>query len=93
MLTQCPTSRMGCSIGRWEVDTLVIELTVSDPTLYKGPQRITMYYERIPEDEFLEYDCAAGLWYQALDAQARLERAQMRISAVTEYLSGWSATS
>jgi hypothetical protein len=29
-----------------------------------------MYYQRIPGDEFLEYDCAAGLWYQALEGDA-----------------------
>lgn len=47
-------------------DILVFEMTVADPTLYKEPQRITMYYQRIPEDQFLEYDCTAGLWYDAL---------------------------
>jgi len=47
-------------------DVLVFEMTVSDPTLYKEPQRVTMYYQRIPEAEFLEYDCTAGVWEQAL---------------------------
>lgn len=47
-------------------DLLIFEMTVTDATLYKEPQQITMYYQRIPQDEFLEYDCAAGLWYQAL---------------------------
>lgn len=51
-------------------DLLVFELTVTDATLYKEPQRITMYYQRIPGDQFLEYDCAAGLWYQALEGGA-----------------------
>jgi hypothetical protein len=51
-------------------DLLVLELTVTDATLYEEPQRITMYYQRIPEDEFLEYDCTAGLWYQALEGEA-----------------------
>ena len=51
-------------------DILVFEMTVADAALYKEPQRITMYYQRIPEDEFLEYDCAAGLWYQALEGEA-----------------------
>ncbi|HEY5569078.1 MAG TPA: hypothetical protein VIM81_17770 [Gammaproteobacteria bacterium] len=50
-------------------DILVFEMTVTDATLYKEPQRITMYYQRIPEDEFLEYDCAAGLWDQALHGE------------------------
>lgn len=47
-------------------DLLVFEMTVTDPTLYKEPQRITMYYQRIDEAEFLEYDCIAGVWEAAL---------------------------
>lgn len=50
-------------------DLLVFEMTVTDAALYREPQRITMYYQRIPEDEFLEYDCTAGLWYEALDGE------------------------
>jgi hypothetical protein len=50
-------------------DILVFEMTVIDATLYKEPQRITMYYQRIPGEEFLEYDCTAGLWYQALEGE------------------------
>jgi hypothetical protein len=50
-------------------DILVFEMTVTDAALYKEPQRITMYYQRIPGDEFLEYDCSAGMWYQALEGK------------------------
>jgi hypothetical protein len=52
-------------------DVLVFEMTVSDPTLYKEPQSVTMYYQRIPEAEFLEYDCTAGVWEQALRSAIR----------------------
>jgi len=48
-------------------DLLVVEITVTDPTLYREPQQITMYYQRVTDAEFLEYDCAAGLWYEALE--------------------------
>ncbi len=51
-------------------DVLVFEMTVTDPALYKEPQRSTMYYQRIPEEEFLEYDCTAGLWEQALRGES-----------------------
>jgi hypothetical protein len=51
-------------------DILVFEMTVTDPALYERPQQITMYYQRIPDDQFLEYDCAAGLWHEALDRAA-----------------------
>lgn len=51
-------------------DLLVFEITTTDPMLYKEPQRITMYYQRIPEEEFLEYDCTTGLWDQALRGEA-----------------------
>jgi hypothetical protein len=48
-------------------DLLVIEITVTDPALYAGPQTITMYYQRVTDAEFLEYDCVASLWEQALE--------------------------
>lgn len=51
-------------------DILLFEMTVTDASLYKEPQRITMYYQRIPDDEFLEYDCTAGLWDEALRGAA-----------------------
>ena len=37
--------------------------------LYAGPQQITVYYQRIADDSFLEYDCPAELWYRALDGE------------------------
>jgi hypothetical protein len=49
-------------------DLLVFEITVTDENLYTMPQQITMYYQRVTDAEFLEYDCAAGLWNEALDA-------------------------
>lgn len=52
-------------------EILVFEMTVTDPTLYREPQQITMYYQKIPEVEFLEYDCAAGLWFRALEGDNR----------------------
>ena len=49
-------------------DILVVDMTVTDPVLYTEPQHITMYYQRVSDAEFLEYDCAAALWYEALEA-------------------------
>lgn len=48
-------------------DVLVLELTVTDPTLYAGPQRRTMYYQRVADSATLEYDCPTELWRQALE--------------------------
>jgi hypothetical protein len=48
-------------------DLLVVEITVMDNNLYVEPQQIAMYYQRVSDAEFLEYDCAAGLWNDALD--------------------------
>jgi hypothetical protein len=48
-------------------DLLVVEITVTDDTLYREPQQITMYYQRVTDAEFLEYDCASGLWEDALE--------------------------
>jgi hypothetical protein len=48
-------------------DLLVWEITVTDELLFTGPQQITMYYQRLSDAEFLEYDCAAALWEDALE--------------------------
>lgn len=50
-------------------EILAFELTISDADLYDGPQQITVYYQRIPDDSFLEYDCPAELWYRALEGE------------------------
>ncbi|HUF73302.1 MAG TPA: hypothetical protein VMR74_10435 [Gammaproteobacteria bacterium] len=49
------------------IDLLVFEITVTDETLYREAQQITMYYQRVSDAEFLEYDCASGLWEEALE--------------------------
>lgn len=40
---------------------------MTDQTLYREPQEITMYYQRVSDAEFLEYDCASGLWEEAME--------------------------
>ena len=47
-------------------DALVFDITVEDETLYTEPRKITMYYQRISDDSFLEYDCTEEYWYRAL---------------------------
>ena len=49
-------------------DTLVFELTVNDPELYREPIQVTVYYQRMSDDIFLEYDCTADKWQEALEA-------------------------
>jgi hypothetical protein len=49
-------------------DVLVVELTVTDETLYKEPRKTTVYYQKIKDDATLEYDCEVDLWEQALEA-------------------------
>jgi hypothetical protein len=49
-------------------DTLVFELTVNDPALYREPRTVTVYYQRMSDDIFLEYDCAVDKWQEALEA-------------------------
>jgi hypothetical protein len=48
---------------------LVVELTITDPTLYAGPQRRTVYYRRIPDDAILEYDCAMEAFIAELETR------------------------
>jgi len=47
-------------------DVLVLEYTVIDPVLFNSPKQVTMYYQRMTDDIFLEYDCPAGNWREAL---------------------------
>jgi len=47
---------------------LVDEFTINDPGTYITTPKITMYYERVMDDNILEYDCVTDIWRQALDA-------------------------
>lgn len=40
-------------------DVLVVEMTLTDPTYYAGPQRRTAYYQRMDDTATLEYACSA----------------------------------
>ena len=42
----------------WQPRESVLTLELSLP---EEPQRFSMYYQRIPEDDFLEFDYAGGL--------------------------------
>ena len=46
---------------------MVVELTLTDPEIYVEPVTITMYYQKISDDNILEYDCPVGLWLDALE--------------------------
>jgi len=46
---------------------LVIELSLTDPGYYVAAPRVTMYYQRIPDDQTLEYDCPMEHWLEALE--------------------------
>lgn len=48
-------------------DVLVVELTLTDPKYYDGPQRRTAYYQRMADTATLEYACSAGLWEEELE--------------------------
>jgi len=48
-------------------DVLVVELTVTDPSLYAGPQMRTAYYQRMADTATLEYACSAELWLEQLE--------------------------
>lgn len=50
-------------------DVLVFEYTVEDPTFWAEPQKVATYYQRIPDDSFLEYDCPADLWRRGLSGE------------------------
>lgn len=48
-------------------DVLVVELTLTDPALYDGPQRRTAYYQRMSDTATLEYACAMETWLDELE--------------------------
>jgi hypothetical protein len=48
-------------------DVLVIEMTLTDPKLYEGPQRRTAYYQRMSDTATLEYACSGEHWLEALE--------------------------
>lgn len=48
-------------------DVLVDEITVTDPSLYAGPQRRTAYFQRMADTATLEYACSAEHWLEALE--------------------------
>ena len=43
------------------------QLTVVDPALYLGPQRRTVYFQRMADTATLEYACSAEHWLEALE--------------------------
>jgi len=50
-------------------DVLVFEMTFTDPAYYAGPQRRTIYYQRMPDTATLEYQCTTELWIDELEKQ------------------------
>ena len=48
-------------------DVLVVEMTLTDPMLYEGPQRRTTYYQRMSDTATLEYACSSEHWLEALE--------------------------
>jgi hypothetical protein len=48
-------------------DVMVVDLTITDPGYYVGPQRRIAYYQHMPDDATSEYACSQGLWYDSLE--------------------------
>jgi hypothetical protein len=53
--------------GRLGEYVLVDELTMYDAAIYDTPPSITVYYRKLPEEEFLEHNCAEGLWWDVME--------------------------
>ena len=47
-------------------DVLVDEITLTDP-IYAGPQRRTVYFQRMSDTATLEYACSFEHWFEALE--------------------------
>jgi hypothetical protein len=50
-------------------EVLVVDITLTDPVYYDGPQRRIAYYQRVGDYDTAEYGCSRGLWQDLLDAQ------------------------
>lgn len=66
---------------RWNViddgDSLVNELTITDPVMYAEPIVLRQYYTRAPSGtRMLEYECTEGMW---LEHERAREEARSRI--------------
>jgi hypothetical protein len=48
-------------------DVLVVEMTLTDPTLYEGPQLRTAYFQRMADTATLEYACSGEHWLEELE--------------------------
>lgn len=50
-------------------EVLVVDITLTDPVYYDGPERRIAYYQRVADTATAEYGCIAGLWRDLLEAQ------------------------
>lgn len=50
-------------------DVLEVAMTLTDPVYYDGPQRRTIYYQRMDDKVTLEYLCATEHWLAELEKQ------------------------
>lgn len=50
-------------------EVLVIDITLTDPVYYDGPQRRIAYYQRVDDYATAEYICARGMWEELLEAE------------------------
>jgi hypothetical protein len=48
-------------------DVLVVEMTLTDPSFYAGPQQRTAYYQRMSDTATLEYACSSEHWFEQLE--------------------------
>jgi hypothetical protein len=48
-------------------DVLVVEMTLTDPTFYAGPQQRTAFFQRMADTTTLEYACSGEHWLEELE--------------------------
>jgi hypothetical protein len=50
-------------------EVLVVDITLTDPVYYDGPQRRIAYFQRVDDNATAEYICSRGLWEELLEAE------------------------
>lgn len=50
-------------------EVLVVDITLTDPVYYDGPERRIAYFQRVGDYATAEYICSRGLWEALLEAE------------------------
>jgi hypothetical protein len=62
-----PNAPSADQLGDWVLED---RMTVIDPVMYTEPATVTIYFRRVDDYDFIEYDCVEGNWRMLLEEKA-----------------------